>query len=276
MHVSLKKGIKANLFRFFPRTASRIFSARARALSHQLVERWGCTALNRKLIAKFGAKVLHGPFTGIVLMPETHKEHIAPHLLGLYEGELYPAWKTVFEGTFTQILDVGAKFGFYAVALARQFPKVPVLAFDTDPWARKAMREMNEGNGVKVQVETFCDPAWLRTLLAENAFIFSDCEGYEATLFGGDPIPALKSATMLIEIHEQFSPGVTAMLREKFARSHDIAIINSRIDSPVALSELDALTPEERTMAICEYRDADQSWMLLEPRPLKGGGSPRG
>ena len=263
---ALKSVIKSTLFKLFPRTATRLFSIRSRKLSHRLVEGWGCTALNRKLFGQFGSSVLHGPFKGIVLTPETQREHLAPYLLGVYESELHDIWKTVFRMNFSQIIDVGAKFGFYAVALARQFPGVPVLAFDTDPWAQQATEEMIAGNGVKVRVMDYCNPDWLRGNLVEGAFIMSDCEGYEATLFGDSAIPALSSATMLIELHEEMSPGVTCMMQEKYCRSHEISIITARTDALNSLRELDGLTMDERKMALNEYRTADQSWIFLKPR----------
>lgn len=239
---------------------------RSRLFSQALVEKWGCVALNRKLIERFGPRVLHGPFKGITLTPETQKEHISPYLLGLYESELNSTWQTVFQMKFSQILDVGAKFGFYAVALARQFPTVPVLAFDTDPWAQKVTHEMIAANGVKAQVLDYCSPDWLRKNLAQGAFILSDCEGYEATLFGDTTIAALSSATMLIEIHEEASPGVTRMLQEKYNPSHEISLIPERSNESNPLSELDSLTSDERKMAVCEYRSAGQCWMFLKPR----------
>ena len=49
---------------------------------------------------------------------------------------------------FPQIVDVGAKFGYYAVGLARRYPAAAVVAYDVDWWARRACRRMAAANGV--------------------------------------------------------------------------------------------------------------------------------
>jgi hypothetical protein len=227
------------------------------------VRELGCSALNEKLLEQFGNRVLHGPFAGITLSPETHREHLGPFLLGTYESELHPVWSSIFGMRFNLLIDVGAKFGFYAVGLAKHFPGSKVIAFDTDPWARKATREMIVANDVQVEVQGFCSPDWLQGHLPDGSFIFSDCEGYEAALFGSGEVRNLQSATMLIEIHEELCPGVTELLRGKFARSHQITIIPARADRLETVPELAQLSEIEREMAVNEYRPVDQAWMFL-------------
>jgi hypothetical protein len=60
-----------------------------------------------------------GPFAAIDLTASADAEHLGPFLLGVYERELDGAWARIFRGEDTQILDVGAKFGYYAVGLFR-------------------------------------------------------------------------------------------------------------------------------------------------------------
>jgi hypothetical protein len=264
---SIRTLLKSGLFRFFPRQATEFFSARSRAYSHQLVEQWGCAALNQKLLAQFGNRVRRGPFAGLVLSPMTHKEHLAPYLLGLYEEELQPAWTRVMEGRYTQILDIGSKFGYYATGLARRFPDTTVVAFDTDPWAREATREMARANLVdNVQVEGFCDAAWLRKHLLPGAFVLSDCEGYESVLFGSGDIPALATCTLVVEIHDQLSPGASDVIARTFHATHEAVIIPSRPAVVRTEEEWAGLTASEREMAVNEFRTAQQNWQLLIPR----------
>ena len=130
----MKQAVKRWLFAVAPKWATSFFSARARATSHRAVEGWGCLRVNDLLMDRFEARVQGGPFRGMTLTPMTRAEQIGPFLLGLYESELNDAWELVFRGTFPQIVDVGAKFGYYAIGLARRFPESRVVAFDTDPW----------------------------------------------------------------------------------------------------------------------------------------------
>src|SRR3954453_3847601 len=143
----LRRRLRRALDRLAPRWTVAVSSARARAHAHRLVESWGCGELTRKLIERFGSAVREGPFAGLILTPMTRAEHLGPYLLGGYESELDGAWETVFRETYPQIVDVGAKFGYDGVGLPRRYPDATVVAFDTDPWARRAVREMAAANG---------------------------------------------------------------------------------------------------------------------------------
>jgi hypothetical protein len=247
-----------------PETATAILSARARAHSHRLYREWGLLDLNRKLIEHFGPTVQAGPFQGMILSSMTYHEHLGPFLLGTYEAELHAWLEMIAGGWFSQILDVGAKFGYYAVGLSRRMPGVPVIAFDTDRWARAATKEMILANRtLDVTPAGFCSPKWLDRNLLSNSFILTDCEGYEGGLFSRVSTRALDSAVLLIEIHDSVIPGVGATVRERFKRTHTIASVRSG-EPRQSDSELGFLTPNEAKQAVREYREP-QEWLLLTP-----------
>ncbi len=258
--------IRRALHRVAPRWTVEVSSARARAHAHRLVKSWGCDALNRKLIERLGPAVQEGPFAGLILSPMTHAEHLGPYLLGVYESELDRAWEAVFRRTCSQIVDVGAKFGYYAVGLARRYPQTPVIAFDTDAWARRAVREMAAANGTpNVEVRSYCEPGWLVRNLREGAFVLSDCEGYEGVLFGREALPALRTATLLIETHDQFVPGVGERLRNDLGATHDVQVFGEGEGRRVSSRDLSFLSEEERRLANDDIR-SEQSWLLCVPK----------
>jgi hypothetical protein len=277
----VKRLVKSLLYALAPQWTTALMSARARAHSHRVIASWGCGPLNRKLVERFGSRVLEGPFAGLVLTPMTHAEQIGPYLLGVYESELDEAWDTVLRGTHTQIIDVGAKFGYYAVGLARRYPGASVVAFDTDWWARKAVREMAVANGAdNVTVEGFCSPDWVALNVQEGAFIISDCEGYEGVLFGPSTIPRLRSATLIIETHDWFVPGVSDKLRAAFTETHSVRVLGDHGGRRVTARPLDFLSEREQQLAVQEVRPP-QTWLLclpktgphhrLQPTPARGG-----
>ncbi|HEV2055586.1 MAG TPA: hypothetical protein VGV06_10500 [Methylomirabilota bacterium] len=231
------------------------------------MKEWGLFQLNQKLMREVGTQIISGPFKGMTLTPMTYEEHIGPYLLGTYEMELHPWWEHVFLQSFGQIIDVGAKFGYYAVGLAHRFPHAPIVAFDTDWWARDAVREMVAANrAAGVSVQGFCSPAWLKKNLHENALIISDCEGYERELFCTTEIPTLTSATMIIETHENFVPGVLADIVTQFARTHIVHEVSSRSNSPIPEVRVHSLTEDEMRRASNEVRP-HQTYVFLVPRP---------
>jgi hypothetical protein len=241
-------------------------SARARAHAHRVVKAWGCLELNAKMIAQHGAVVQEGPFAGLRLSPMTQVEHLGPFLLGVYESELDPAWELVLSADYRQIVDVGAKFGYYAAGLARRFPAATVMAFDTDRWARRALREMAQANGlVNLQVLGYCDADWLAAHLEEGALLLSDCEGYEDELFGSRAIPRLESAVLIIETHDEAVPGVTSRLDGLLASSHVLHRFASGRRRRCSTRNLDFLSDTERQLANQEVR-SPQQWLLALPR----------
>ena len=263
----MKETLKAALFALAPRATTALLSARARAHSQRVAAGWGCGEVNRELFRRFGDAVLGGPFAGVVLTPMTMAEQQAgPVLLGVYESELDGAWDEVLGGSFPQILDVGAKFGYYAVGLARRYPAAKVVAFDTDPWARKATREVAQANGVaNLEIRGYCDPAWLAGNLRDDALILSDCEGYESVLFGSPRPATMDTATLIIETHESDSPGVVARLTEAFGPTHDVRLIGDEQPKREPTVPLDFFTDEQRRLAAHEVR-SPQNWLLALPR----------
>lgn len=262
---TLKRWVRDGMGAIAPETFTALQSARARGHSHRLVREWGLLDLNRKLIDRYGPTVQAGPFAGMTLTPMTRREHLGPFLLGTYEAELHTWLERIAARPFSHILDVGAKFGYYAVGLARRMPATPVIAFDTDWWARAATEEMALANRVPHAVPSgYCSPRWLDRHLLPNAFVFSDCEGYEGELFGRSKTTALSTATLLIEIHDELVSGVGARIRARFAETHSVEAAVAVPREPIsALSEF--LSTDEAATAIREYR-GPQEWLLLTPR----------
>lgn len=260
----LKAILKSIMYAVAPRRSTAYFSARARATGHRAIADWGCRSVNETLVSRFGSEVVGGPFRGMTLTPMTMAEQIGPYLLGTYEGELHPALEVVLRGRFDQIVDVGSKFGYYAVGLARRFPESRVVAFDTDWWAREALGEMIAANGVaNVEVRGYCDPEWLAGHLAEGALIVSDCEGFEGPLFCSKPIPNLATATLLIETHDTPEVDLTGQLADRLGPTHAVRTIASgeRVTCDLDLGFLD---DRQKALATREVR-LPQSWLLGLP-----------
>ena len=262
----MKQFVKRMMYAVSPRWTTALMSSRARAQSHRVAASWGCGTINHKLIGQLGNHVQEGPFAGLKLTPMTYAEHLGPYLLGVYESELDAAWAVVFCGSYTQILDIGAKFGYYAVGLAKRYPSASVVAFDTDWWARNAVRELIVANNVgNIEVKGFCSRDWLTRHTQAAAFIISDCEGYEAVLFGPDVIPRLHTATLIIEAHDCFVPGMRDTLRGALGETHLVRVYSDDSGRRQPAHQLDFLSESERRLAVQEVRPP-QSWLLCLPK----------
>jgi hypothetical protein len=264
--VGPKQFLKRAGYRIAPKVMTAVLSSRARAYSTSLVKQWGLFDLNQKLIAHVGHRVVGGPFAGMVLTRAAEGEHIGPYLLGTYEVELQPWLQEVFLGSYSQIVDIGSNFGYYAIGLARRFPRLTVVAFDTDWWARRAVAGMAAANNVSnVTIHGFCSASWLRDHLQQRALIVSDCEGYERELFCAAPVPPLSTATMIIELHEQTPGDLAAQIRRRFEGTHVIDQCLSRSTTPRPALHVPSLTDEEFERVRQEVR-GEQRWLYLRPR----------
>ena len=127
---------------------------------------------------------------------------------------------------------------------------------------------MAAANGTpNVEARSYCAPGWLVRNLREGAFVLSDCEGYEAALFGREALPALRAATLLIETHDQFVPGVSERLRNDLGATHDVRVFGEGEARRVSSLDLGFLSEEERRLANDDIR-SEQLWLLCVP---KGG-----
>jgi precorrin-6B methylase 2 len=267
--MTFTRRLKRYLDQLFPNAAAARRAARSRRGSHRDAERKGHVALNRRLVDAAGTCVLSGPFAGLVLTPMTLKEHVGPALLGTYEAELHPWFNRLLRRQYPQIVDVGAKFGYYAVGLCRRVPSATSVAFDIDPWARRATREVARANGVTtLQVRAFANPAWFDRHLQPGALVVSDCEGFERELFPHVTTPAADSSTFVIEMHEAMAPGVTERLIARFAATHDLVRVPTRQESAVSSelrATLGAFTDEEIRILSDELRGGSQEWLIAVP-----------
>jgi hypothetical protein len=242
-------------------------SAKQSAAQRANAAKQGCPAINAAIAERYGHAVLEGPFAGTVISPMMMQDQIGPYLLGVYESELDSAWVRVLAGRYEQIIDIGAKFGYYAVGMARRYPDAEVHAFDTDPWARDVITEMAAVNATKnVHVGGFCTPAWMQANVKEHSFVFSDCEGYESVLFTPETVSTYRQSTLIIETHDCYVPGVTEQLRKVFAGTHELEIFGETSSHRASAVDLSFLSEPQRILATTEFRPP-QIWYLLTPKP---------
>jgi len=78
-------------------------------------------------------------------------------------------------------------------------------------------------------------------------------------------IGRLRTATLIIETHDVFAPGVSDQLRSAFAATHTIRTFAPGPTRRPASCSLDFLSEPERRLATQEVR-TDQRWLLCLPR----------
>ena len=90
-----------------------------------------------------------------------------------------------------------------------------------------------------------------------------DCEGCEDVLFSG-PLPgAITSATLVIETHDQWVPGVSDRLRSRFAPTHRVAFLPGTTPGWRPTANLSFPRPDQLGLVDDARNDGD--WMVLTP-----------
>lgn len=204
----------------------------------------------------YGDVVEFGPFKGL-RFTNAWAGNRFEKIIGAYEAFLHPFVEIICGKPYTEIVNVGSAEGYYVVGFARRISGARVFAYDIKPELLEHCREFARLNGVQDRVATggFCDPAELgRIPVTGKCLVFSDCEGYELELLDPDKAPMLRTADILVEIHDFKNPAISRTIRERFKATHtlrSVASDNIRLgDYPVLrhlnFPEIYAMTNEER------------------------------
>jgi len=197
-----------------------------------------------------------------------------PKLLGIYERELTGAIAEVCRMKPAKVIDVGAAEGYYAVGLARLLPDARIIAYEMTDTGQALLREMCRINNVTSQVEIRgrCDRPELESILADgqSALVVCDCEGFEAILLDPLRVPALRFASVLVESHDCFLPGLKEELAERFKATHDIEMFASTerdaSEYPFMDAYVRALPKSYRAWAVSEWRPEVMYWLWMKPK----------
>lgn len=242
-----------------------LVAIRARRLSHRLNKQWAVNVLSERLFKQFGTRVLSGPFAGLVLPQDVVCEHVGPYLFGVYEHELHDTLASLSKRRFSQVVNIGAKFGYYGAGLAKLL-QAPVTAFDVDPWARRMTRMTADASGVGalVSVESACSRDYL-SRLPPDSLVVIDCDGCEVPLLA-PPLPdGLRRATIIVEVHEMHESGSGLALKRWLQDTHAVLEIPSSDGAAPCPIELTGFSDKDRELATTEIRP-HQSWLVCEPK----------
>ena len=211
--------LKRYVRRQFPNTYQRLDAAMDEVRRHRV--RRLRTIL--PLAESMSFTVQAGPFAGLRLPREAVTGSIScaclPKLLGIYEMECQKFVEELCTKSYKLVLNIGADEGYYAVGLARRIEYATVVAFETVEKSRSLCRQTAMLNRVtdRVHVWPACDVSSLASVLKDHAAIICDCEGAELDLLRPELIPALRTADMLIELHEHVVAGLSAEVLSRFS-----------------------------------------------------------
>jgi len=223
-------------------------------------------------VKRFGAVVQTGPFSGmtVAIRSSWGDGDLLSKLLGCYEAELHEAMEAAIAAEPDVVVNIGAAEGYYSVGLACRLPNATVHAFDTSTDAQSVCREAARLNGVerRVDVGGHCAPETLQRVLArgQRPLVVCDCEGEEVTLLDPARVPALLSASVIVECHEFVVPNCTQAIGDRLVATHDLAVVTESGRNPNAFPFLQRYSSLDRWIAVCEFRPCMMHWLIATPK----------
>ena len=100
---------------------------------------------------------------GLVFPPEVIEGngygYFVPKLLGAYELEIQPFIQEICRRSYSQVINIGAADGYYAVGLAQHLPNAVILAYQYEAESRAACEQTARLNGVadRVKMRGLCE-----------------------------------------------------------------------------------------------------------------------
>lgn len=227
---------------------------------------------NDKAIAALGLEreriiLRSGPFAGMEYGRASAGSVLGAKILGIYELEI-ANWieEAVREEKYDTFIDVGCAEGYYATGFAYRCCNAHVFAYDIDERAQELARSLARANGVsdRIIVGGVCTKEELQSRLAvtRHALVFVDIEGYEEELLDPQAVPALRSADIIVELHEHERPGLTYRMLERFSETHIVEVVAAKPDKwKIRASQG---LGQDVLDALWEGRRIPQLWLRME------------
>ena len=217
-------------------------------------------------------RVLTGPFAGMKYHNTSSFGPITPKWLGSYEWEIQDLVERMCGEQYDNIVNVGSAEGYYAVGLAWRSPQSSVIAFDTDPLARREVVELAKQNGVNDRVEVGSACWQLDWVPPGKNLLFVDIESVMGGLLIPQTTPYLLQFDILVKLHElaRSARDLEGLLRVRFAATHVIErrTQTDRIDWQTQNYKVwrKRLTEEEVLRAINEFTIEHPVWLWMHVR----------
>ena len=217
------------------------------------------------------SEVMAGPFSGMKYGPFGSDKGLLPRLLGSYERETYPCIEEIIAAAPDTVAVAGAGEGYFAVGLARRLPKSRIVAFEISKWARYLIASHARRNRVTVETEGFCSAEALSKVLdaSSRPAVICDIEGGEREVLEPKSVPALRRASILVELHPMYVEGIEKTIVDRFATTHDIRrmVMGERGMDDVPAPLLDQIPPEDALWAVDEVKLRGTGlWLMLSPK----------
>lgn len=236
----------------------------------RLLAKWRSVLIQNTLLQQQATVVMQGPLKDMDFLPQSAEGcHIAK-LLGCYEQPLQPVIEQAIQATYPIILNIGCAEGYYAVGMARRMPETKVMAFDLNPQAQEVCAELARKNAVaeRITIGALFKPEDFAVYAGQKVLVLCDIEGAEKDLLDPAKAPALTGMDLIVESHECLIAGITQLLIERFAATHNIIVVedNGQRQLANAPAWFNNLAHLDQLLATWEWRSGPTPWLVMKAK----------
>ena len=238
------------------------------ALSLEQLSYRRTAALQNLFREKHGSMILNGPMRGMHFLEQAVEGCYLPKLLGIYEQPLHPHLEAAITRGYGRLLNIGSAEGLYAVGFACRVKTLRVEAFDINPRAAEACRELAQRNGVADRVHAHGAFQGFEKYAGERVLVICDIEGAELDLLHPHHTQALKSMDVIVEAHECFRQGIVQELAQRFEPSHDLVLVTDDGMRTIERSPewFKALRHLDQILCTWEWRAGPTPWLVMRAK----------
>lgn len=221
------------------------------------------------VIQRTNNTIQHGPFEGMVLVPECawgDGDHMSK-LIGTYESELYDAIEDHIDSKPDLIINIGCAEGFWATGLGKR-TGAPVILVDIKPEFIEIAEKNAQANGVNIlKTSIDYDSTQLNDDLnnSKNPLLICDCEGAEELYLDLVSAPNLKKTRIVVETHDCIKEGLAELVATRFQESHSLTVILQGNKNPY-VDPINDFGDEDKWIIVNENRPSTMIWLSMIPQ----------
>ncbi|RYD96674.1 MAG: hypothetical protein EOP50_06410 [Sphingobacteriales bacterium] len=180
----------------------------------------------KKVRERTGSQIFFGPFATLRIPEELFPHLTIGEMIGTYESCLHGVINELIVQRPQSVVIIGANNGYYCAGLAYTMRPQRLLAFEMVPRLHPIARSWWECNDLPpMDLQGEATPEVLRNIQAPVDLLICDCEGAEEELLQPEAYTWQKDASIIVELHDFYRPGLTQRLVERFSESHDIRLL---------------------------------------------------
>jgi hypothetical protein len=228
----------------------------------------GWAAATAVIWPQSNGRIISGPFAELRYVRSAGRNVFPQKLLGTYERELVTVVEAICQIPYEGIIDIGAAEGYYVCGLASRIRGARVTAFEADHALHETLREIATLNHLedRIDLRGMCTVETLRSVCAvdlHRLLIICDAEGAEELLLDPIAIPQLRTADILVEVHDDIRPDVSQQLQDRFKGTHRITTIAPEKRGLNDLPSRIALDSAIGMAAMDECRGSQNGWLWM-------------